>query len=157
MAETTKKPNPHDGGENPQVSHERRDVNVFQITAFGIGLLISCVVVVFAMWALFDFLYKHEDKKNPANPPAMVNERPQVPPEPRLQATPRLELKELREDEDQILNNYGWLDPSKGTLRIPIDQAIDLVAAKGLPSKPSPAGSENGGFRTIPNDANGGR
>ncbi len=48
----------------PSVSHERRDVNVFQITAFGIGLLLSCIVVVFAMWAMFDFLLHREDAKN---------------------------------------------------------------------------------------------
>ena len=157
MAEITKKPQDHDSGENPQVSFERQDVNVFQITAFGIGLLISCVVVVFAMWALFDFLYSREDKVNPANPPAMVKDRPTLPPEPRLQAEPRMELKQLRDDEDQILNNYGWVDPAKGIVRIPIDQAIDIVAQKGLPSKPSPASTENDGYRTIPSDANGGR
>jgi hypothetical protein len=157
MAEIIKKPQDHDPGENPEVSYERQDVNVFRITAFGIGLLISCVVVVFAMWAMFDFLSSREDKKNPANPPSMVNDRPTLPPEPRLQAAPKVELKQLREDEDQILNNYGWVDPAKGIVRIPIDQAIDIVAQKGLPSKPSPAGLENDGYRTIPSDANGGR
>jgi hypothetical protein len=38
-----------------------RDVNVFQISAFGIGLLLSCIAVVFAMWAMFDFLAHRED------------------------------------------------------------------------------------------------
>jgi hypothetical protein len=152
MAETTK--NPH---ENPQVSHERKDVNVFQITAFGIGLLISTIVVVFAMWALFDFFYSREDKKNAPNPPAMMTERLKLPPEPRLQAEPKIELKELRQDEDTILNNFGWIDPNKGIVRIPIDQAIDIVARKGLPSKPSPAGLDNDGYRMLPSDASSGR
>ncbi len=49
-----------------------------------------------------------------------------------------------------ILNSYGWVDPDKGTVRIPIDQAIDIVAQKGLPSKPSPAGLDNDGYRMIP-------
>lgn len=156
MAEITNKP-PHDKGGNPLVSHERKDVNVFQITAFGIGLLIGCIVVVFAMLALFDFFYAQENKKNPPNPPAMVKERQALPPEPRLQATPKLELKELREDEDQILNNYGWVDPAKNIVRIPIDEAIDMVAAKGLPSKPGAASSDNDGYRMIPSDASSGR
>ena len=68
MAEITKNPHDrtttHDHEINPQVSHERRDVNVFQITAFGIGLLLGCIVVVFAMWAMFDFLFSREDTKN---------------------------------------------------------------------------------------------
>src|SRR5579862_2136187 len=109
MAESTN--NPHDdkahGHEhdvnrgvshdiNPGVSHETRDVNVFQITAFGIGLLLSCIVVVFAMWAMFDFLFHREDAKNANNAAAsMMNERSKLPPEPRLQATPKIELKDL--------------------------------------------------------------
>ncbi|MEP6714985.1 MAG: hypothetical protein ABJC09_05390 [Terriglobia bacterium] len=162
MADIIKPPHrPEDEG-NPQVSHERRDVNVFQITAFGIGLLISCIVVVFAMWAMFDFLYHREDMKNAQIPPSMMRNRPTLPPEPRLQGIPEpiqphVELEQLHADEDAILNNYGWLDPAKGTVRIPIDQAIDMVAQKGLPSKPSPAGLDNGGYRMIPSDASSGR
>jgi hypothetical protein len=49
------------------------------------------------------------------------------------------------------------VNPNTGTVRIPIDQAIDMVAQKGLPSKPSPAGSDNDGYRMIPSDASGGR
>jgi hypothetical protein len=162
MAESTKKPHKHDHEGNPEVSFERRDVDVFQITAFGIGLLIGCVVVVFAMWAMFDFHFKRESNKNVVNPPAMMNQRPTLPPEPRLQGVPnpqppRVELKQLHDDENEILNNYGWIDPGKGTVRIPIDQAMDMVAKKGLPSKPTSAGSDNDGYRTIPADSNGGR
>jgi hypothetical protein len=162
MAESTK--NPHDGKAhehehdvNPGVSHETRDVDVFQISAFGIGLLLSCIVVVFAMWAMFDFLFKREDAKNANNPAAaMMNERPKLPPEPRLQAEPKIELKDLRADEDAILNSYGWIDPNKGIVRIPIDQAIDIVAQK-LPSKPSPTGLDNDGYRMIPEGSSSGR
>ena len=143
---------------NPQVSHERQDANVFQISAFGIGLALSVIVVVFAMWAMFDFLAHREDEKNLTNPnTAMMSERQKLPPEPRLQATPKLELKDLRADEDAILNSYGWIDPDKGTVRIPIDLAIDIIAQKGLASKPSPAGLANDGYRTIPEDSSSGR
>ena len=165
MAESTK--NPHNGktGDhghehdiNPGVSHETRDVNVFQISAFGIGLLLSCIVTVFAMWVMFDFLFHREDAKN-ANKPAasMMNERQKLPPEPRLQREPKIELKDLRADEDAILSSYGWIDPDKGIVRIPINQAIDIVAQKGLPSKPSPAGLDNEGYRMIPEDSSSGR
>lgn len=165
MAESTK--NPHDGktGDhghehdiNPGVSHETRDVNVFQISAFGIGLLLSCIVTVFAMWVMFDFLFQREDAKNANNPgAAMMSQQQKLPPEPRLQVQPKIELKDLRADEDAILSSYGWIDPNKGIVRIPIDQAIDIVAQKGLPSKPSPAGQDNDGYRMIPEDSSSGR
>lgn len=162
MAEITNKPHGHGddahGDINPQVSHERRDVDIFQITAFGVGLLLACLVAVFAMWALFDFFYAREDAKNASNPnTAMMNQKILTPPEPRLQVRPRVELKDLRADEDAILNGYGWVDPNKNLVRIPIDEAIDILAKKGLPYKGSPAGTANDGYRMIPEDSSSGR
>jgi hypothetical protein len=173
MAETTKKPqgdSPEHGDSNPEISFERRDVNVFQITAFGIGLLVGTLVVVFAMWALFYFLAHRADELDKALPGTMASQRTTVPPEPHLSGVefdkngqrllpvyPRVELKDLKNDEEIILNNYGWVDAATGTVRIPIDQAIDIVAKKGLPSKPTPAGLDNDGYRTIPSVASSGR
>jgi len=158
MAETTKHDHGQDPEINPGVSHETRDVNVFQISAFGIGLLLACIVTVFAMWVMFRFLFAREDAKNSNNPAAaMMSQRQTEPPKPNLQAEPKLELKDLRGNEDTMLHSYGWVDSSKGIVRIPIDQAIDIVAQKGLPSKPSPAGMENDGYRTIPEDSSSGR
>ncbi|MGH9550659.1 MAG: hypothetical protein ACRD3W_14865, partial [Terriglobales bacterium] len=37
---------------------------------------------------------------------------------------------------DKLLNGYAWIDPQKGLVRIPINQAIDLLARRGLPSRP---------------------
>ena len=143
----------HEHEVNAGVSHERRDVNVFQVTAFGIGLLLSCIVVVFAMWAMFDFLLFARGSEERVQPGGADDETAEsLPPEPRLQAEPKVELKDLRADEDAILNSYGWVNPDKGTVRIPIDQAIDIVAQKGLPSKPSPAGT---GQRRVPDDSGG--
>jgi hypothetical protein len=161
--------NPRDPGDegNPRVSHERKDVNVFQISAFGIGLLLACIVVVFAMYAMFDFMRAREDAKNASNAfSSMAGEQAKLPPTPRLQgfrdaegynAPPKIELRDMRADEDTILKSYGWVDPNKGIVRIPIDLAIDIVAQKGLPSKPSPAGLDNEGYRMIPEDSSSGR
>ena len=148
-----------------QVSFERGDVNVFQITAFGIGLLISCIVVVFAMWAMFHFLAVRADKLDETMPAGMARERLSLPPEPRLSGlrarpekpvSPKVEMDQLRAEENIILDNYGWVNPNTGTVRIPISEAIQMVSQKGLPSKPTAAGAD-GGFRFIPSDASSGR
>lgn len=164
MADITKDPHGHEtkpkGGHdesNSQVAWERRDVDVFQISAFGIGLLLSCLVVVFGMWAAFNWMFRYEDSKNKGTATeSMRKERPALPPEPRLQGNPRQEIKDLQGDEDTILKSFGWIDPAKGTVRIPVALAIDLVAKKGLPSKLSPAGTANDGYRMIPADSSGG-
>lgn len=151
----------HNPGDNPQVAYERKDINIVQITGFGIGLLVACMVTVFAMYVLFEFFASREDKVNPAVPHMMESEKQQLPPEPRLQpepgsAPPIEQLKQLRDNEEMLLSSYGWVDQAKGTVHIPIDQAMDMVAPK-LPVKVSPAGGDNAGFRMIPSDASGGR
>ena len=40
---------------------------------------------------------------------------------------------------------------------MPVDMAIDMVLKKGLPSKPTPAGMENDGYRVLPMDSSSGR
>lgn len=169
MAETTKKPNHESHDSHSQISFERRDVNIFQISAFGIGLLISTIVVIFAMWALFAFLVKREDAKNPPSTPMAMEHAHSLPPEPRLSGVrvedgkrlspvyPKVQMEELTRDEDAILNNYGWVDPNAGTVRIPIAQAMDMVVKKRLPSKPTPAGLDHDGYRTIPSVASSGQ
>jgi mono/diheme cytochrome c family protein len=42
-----------------------------------------------------------------------------------------------REQAESQLNSYGWIDEASGVVRIPINQAMALVAERGLP-----AGSE---------------
>lgn len=144
-------------GDNPQVSYERRDVDIVQITGFGIGLLIAFLISVVAMWGLFEYFFARENKVNPANPPAMMSEKQTVPSGPQLQPNPPQELRDMHQNEDMLLGSYGWMDESKGIVHIPIDQAIDIVAQKGLPVKVSPAGGDHDGYRTIPSDASGGR
>jgi hypothetical protein len=39
-----------------------------------------------------------------------------------------------------VLNSYGWVDQPKGIVRIPVAQAIDILAKRGLPrTAPAPA------------------
>lgn len=130
--------------DNPRVAHEKGDADVFAVTKYGIGLGISVIVVAMMMWGLFDLLYLREQRKSEVSPvPARVlNERPKLPPAPRLQATPKIEIRELREDEAKILDSFGWIDPDKGIVRIPIDRAIEAVAKKGLPTKPGVVSNE---------------
>ena len=36
-------------------------------------------------------------------------------------------LKELRVREEEQLNSYGWVDEERGLVRIPVEQAMDLL------------------------------
>ena len=56
-------------------------------------------------------------------------------------ATDRMaKLKALREQDNQALTGYAWVDKTKGTVRIPIERAMELAMADLARKKPAPAG-----------------
>ena len=56
-------------------------------------------------------------------------------PSPHLQLNPAKDLAAFRRQEDAELGGYGWIDRQAGTVRIPINRAIDLLAQRGLPAR----------------------
>ena len=49
-------------------------------------------------------------------------------------------LKTTREDGEKALNAYAWIDKNKGTVRIPIGRAMELMTTDLSKQKPAPAG-----------------
>jgi len=49
-------------------------------------------------------------------------------------------LKALREQDNQALTEYAWVDKNKGTVRIPIERAMELATADLSQKKAAPAG-----------------
>jgi hypothetical protein len=110
--------------------HEMTDASISGLVKFSIGLFVLIVVVLFAMRSMFEHFSTTQQLGPPASPFA---ETQTLPPSPRLQVEPALDLKQLRQGEDEKLNSYGWVDQKAGIARIPIDRAMDLLLAKGLP------------------------
>jgi hypothetical protein len=112
--------------------HEQSEVDARAIGKFGVGLTLGVIAASFLMWFLFD-QFARRDAGRQAQPEPMEAANPQKePPEPRLQPLPRLDLAKFRASEEELVNSYGWIDPAKGKVRIPISRAMDLVAKEGL-------------------------
>lgn len=54
-------------------------------------------------------------------------------------ATPVADMQEMRREYDAKLHEYGWVDRSRGIVRLPIEEAKKRLLAKGLPVAASPA------------------
>jgi hypothetical protein len=115
--------------------HEDRDVSFRPIVIASLGLAAMILVAVVAMRLLFVYnLDRAAEMSEPANPLAVAS-GPRLPPEPRLLPHPVEQLRQLRAEENVTLESYGWVDRSKGIVRIPIERAMELVAQKGLPKR----------------------
>jgi hypothetical protein len=125
--------------EHPRFGHEERDVNFIAITRFGIGLAIVIVITVFALWGLFHLFVSHDEKAYnagaPLSPAALSALK--EPPQPRLQQSPPVDLRDMRAAEDQLLHRYSWGDREKGVVHLPIGRAMDILAERGLKSRPA--------------------
>jgi len=115
----------HSGGSG----HESRDVR-FAPVLIGVVAVVALVLVsVAAMMGLLDALLAREARRSaPANPLAAA--MPRVPPEPRLQTLPIVDLETLRAAEEKRLNGYAWSDRDAELARIPIERAMDLLVAR---------------------------
>ncbi len=129
-----------DGQTPPQdplaVGHETSDAEIGPLLRFAVFLTVVVAVTSVLTIGLYNYLDRRENvEKAPQYPLAEGRQRP-LPPTPRLQTYPFQDLKQYRSDERQVLDHYAWVDKSTGTVRIPVDRAIEVLAAKGLPHRP---------------------
>jgi hypothetical protein len=128
-------------GGHPELRYEQTDVRPGAIVRFGIGLVIVIAVASVALLGLFRAFAKQQQRHDPA-PPPIARPMGEMPPVPRLQVTPLQDLEQVRAQEEKELNSYGWVDPRAGIVHIKIDDAIRILAARGLPqAAPPPASS----------------
>ncbi|HZQ20953.1 MAG TPA: hypothetical protein VFA90_19845 [Terriglobales bacterium] len=135
----------HVHGNGEDIGFERQDLGSKPIFGFLISLAILGILVYYAIWGIFYFLDSF-DKKNqqPRTPLVQVEsntrevqaQRIQQFPEPRLEENERTELDGFRYGEEERLNSYGWVDQKTGVAYIPITQAMQLIAQRGLPTTP---------------------
>ena len=108
-------------------------------TSFGpIVVLIGLLFILIGGTLLVTRILNHilNQSLELRNPPASAMAQPhQLPPEPRLQANPTVDLIRLRDVENVALNNYAWIDPDKNIARIPITRAMAILADRGLPAR----------------------
>lgn len=120
---------------HPTGGHETREVNIKLILLSTLGMVILVLVVCFVTVGIFNYLSSTQAQPERANELVRPMELPKAP---RVQEHPWEEYKVLHADEAHVLNSYAWVNEADGTVRIPIDRAIDLVAAQGLPVEPAP-------------------
>jgi len=78
---------------------------------------------------------------------------PQGFPNPKLEEDERGQLNGIRLEEEKTLYSYGWVDEKAGTLRIPIDRAMDLLVQRGLPVRAQNMASDTPSAKTAPTSA----
>lgn len=125
--------------------YETRDVSLRWMAISGVILVLLLIAAFVTMRWTFDRLESREARRQPEPATLVADPGPDRPPEPRLQANPRLELNAMRAEEEEVLHSYGWVDRDKGVARMPIDEAMKLIVQRGLPAREPDTDRAGGG------------
>jgi hypothetical protein len=109
--------------------HEQSEVSVRLIVVSLAFLAVATAIVFVLVIGIFRYFYSSYSTAE-----AIKQSQPVIPPEPRIEVAPYEQLQQIRVKEDHILSSYAYVDKESGVVRVPIDKAIDMLAAKGLPS-----------------------
>ena len=154
--------NPHENREpeaiDTSLGYEASDVKVTGILVFIVCLGIFVAITGLVCYGIGHVINAHMNKVDGPNSkwtktvemrdlgnlpssPEMQNKVAEITrsfPSPRVQLDDgNFDVAELHAREDILLDNYTWIDQSKGSVRIPIDQAMQIIAQKGLPVAPA--------------------
>jgi hypothetical protein len=140
--------------QHPAESFEQQDLSPQGVFYFLAGLALVGITIYFILVGMYRYLDSYDRRHQPAmNPMAVttgVNPNVMTPreiqqqidktfPKPVLEYSERTQFIQELENEDKVLESYDWVDQNAGVVRIPIEQAMDLVAQRGLPVLPEAA------------------
>jgi len=132
-------------GRNEEAEFEREDLPAKSVLLFLVGLAVVCLLVVLALKGMYVYLDGYERRHEPMQNPLVqttANTRDVSPgdmakfPQPRLETNEPREINDFLLPEERTLHSYGWVDQQEGVVRIPIARAMELVAQRGLPTRP---------------------
>jgi hypothetical protein len=124
--------------------HEHRDIDPWAIGKFVVGMVFFTGLSLLFLVGIF----KYFESENPIKQESLRN-----PAKIKLEESQTEILVKVRAAEDQLLNEYSWVDKQKGVARIPIDRAIDLTAQRGLPSLPPQQQQAQSSQVSVPTEA----
>lgn len=133
--------------EHDSVAFEKRDVKARTIyvylTVLAIAVILSYVVCVFILRATTKFAVESDTPPPPVRE-EMGKDYLTMPPEPRLQGVPghgtdaQYDLREKLREDREANEKAGWIDQSAGIAQIPVEDAMKIIAEKGLPAASMP-------------------
>jgi hypothetical protein len=140
----------HQAGASPEhdtVAFETRDVKARTIYVYlavlAVAVILSYVVCVFVL-RVTSKLAAQSDTPLPAVRQDMDKNYLTMPPEPRLQGVPghgtdpQYDLREKLREDTEANEKAGWIDQTAGVAQIPVQDAMKIIAQKGLPTESTP-------------------
>ncbi len=119
--------------------HEQSDINVRGVMWGGVAIVAGIVLAVLASYFLLQ-MWNAPSGSQPLGGPNTGFDFQVA--SPQLQASPQQERARYFAEKERLLDSYAWIDRRAGIARIPLEQAMQIMAArdgaKAAPSKEQP-------------------
>jgi hypothetical protein len=117
--------------------YEKTDAHAAATYRAGLYILGVMFLTALVVVPMYRFLGRREAaEQTPAA--TVLKPAAAAPAFPKLVASEPAVLTEFRAQEDAYLAGYGWVEKDEGIARMPIDEAMKIVAERGLPTFPTP-------------------
>ncbi len=118
---------------DPTQGYERTDIVIPEIAKWLSALAVFVTASAVIAWVIY---LNFVPKSGAIGEASRFSREAKRPPEPTLQALPKVEMRDFRDDEDVKVEGYTWSNKSGGTVNVPLEEAVDKMAQEGrIPSK----------------------
>ena len=127
------------------VSFEENDIKVATIYWYLVALGLATVAALIISIFVYRFTSSLAASSDAPPPPSRAALGKDLPPEPRLQGVPGHEFdpqKDLRfklKADTEANEKLEWIDKNAGIAQIPVEDAMKIIAEKGLPASSAPS------------------
>jgi hypothetical protein len=128
--------------------YEIRDADAGGVFKFLVALGIVLVASGLVCWGVFRIFSAHETNQEASESP--FADTRQLPSGPQLQVNPREDWLKFREEQEKSLETLALENQTAGTVRVPIEEAMDLLVKKGLPVQGAPQAQPAEAKKPVP-------
>jgi hypothetical protein len=138
------------GHSGHETEFEREDLSTRGVFVFMVGLAVTGVVIYFIIVGMYSFL-DHYEQSHMATASPLLGSKGEISRvytqaemdkafkdngAPMLETNERGQFRDFLMNQEDQLNSYGWVDREGGMAHIPIERAMQLIVARGLPVLP---------------------
>jgi hypothetical protein len=126
------------------ISFEKKDIHIPWLMKFLAGMGAFLVASYYLCWVIYGVYLGRERRTDAATEQAQPASPVKLP-EPFLQGVPghetdpQQDLRDMRARERNNLSQTRWVDEKAGIAEIPVEEAMKMIAEKGLPAAPAAA------------------
>jgi hypothetical protein len=117
----------------PRGGYEKSDASPRGLLYFALVMASILAATFLSLILVFKYFQKAQNPGSVVAAPFAATQP--LPPPPRIQPNPGIDMQGYYQSQQNILGTYGWIDRQSGVVRLPIDRAMDLLLQRGLPTR----------------------